>query len=458
MENKNNTLYYLKEAPVSKAIFHMAIPMILSMIINIIYNITDAFYIGMLNSTSMLATMALVLPFTTILMAIGEIFGTGGSTYISRLLGEKNWEGVKKASVVNFYLSIFAGFIFILIIIPMTPSILKILGSSGSNLIPTKNFITVYTIGAPFIITNFTLAQTLRGEGASKESLIGMLISIIINILLDPIFIFSFQMGTSGAALGTVIGNIFAVIYYIWYLTKKSTVQSTSFKYFKPDKDILTNIFKVGISAFSLCCFLIISGLVFNNYTMMYGEHVVAAFGIANRICQISDFIGIGLYVGVVPLIAFAYSAGNTERLKKILKTTVSYLTIAILGISFVLYILRNQVMSLFSIQSDLIDVGTKILVILLISTLFAGISGMFTSMFQAFGKGIQSNIMSVTKGIIFIPIIIIGNILFELDGVIWSITISEFLTSLIGLLLWIFSRKSIIDSPLEERISDSLS
>lgn len=114
--------------------------------------------------------------------------------------------------------------------------------------------------------------------------------------------------------------------------------------------------------------------------------------------------------------------------------------------------------MSLFSIQSDLIDVGTKILVILLISTLFAGISGMFTSMFQAFGKGIQSNIMSVTKGIIFIPIIIIGNILFELDGVIWSITISEFLTSLIGLLLWIFSRKSIIDSPLEERISDSLS
>lgn len=456
MENKNNTLYYLKEAPISKAIFHMAIPMILSMIVNIIYNITDAFYIGMLNNTSMLATMTLVLPFTTILMAVGEIFGTGGSTYISRLLGEKNWEGVKKASAVNFYLSIFAGVIFVLIAIPMVYPILKILGASGNNLIPTKNFIIAYTMGAPFIIVNFTLAQTLRGEGASKESLIGMLISIIINMLLDPVFIFLFQMGTSGAAVGTVIGNIFAVIYYIWYLTKKSTVQSTSFKYFKPNKDILLNIFKVGISAFFLCCFLIISGLVFNNYAMMYGEHVVAAFGIANRICQISDFIGMGLYIGVVPLIAFAYSAGNTDRLKQILKTTISCLIIITLGISFVLFIFRNQVISLFSAQSDLISVGTKILVVLLISTLFAGISGMFTSMFQAFGKGIQSNIMSVARGIILIPVIIIGNILFKLDGVIWSITISECLTALIGLLLWSFSKRSIIELPLKERVSNS--
>jgi len=457
MKNKNDTLYYLNEAPVSKAIFHMAIPMILSMAINIIYNITDAFYIGILNDTSMLVAMTLVLPFTTILMAIGEIFGTGGSTYISRLLGEKNLEGVKKASAVNFYLSIFAGFIFILIIIPMVYPILKLLGALGNNLIPTKNFIIAYTIGAPFIIANFTLSQTLRGEGASKESLIGMLISIIINMLLDPVFIFLLQMGTSGAAVSTVIGNIFAVIYYIWYITKKSPVQSTSFKYFKPDINILMNIFKVGISAFLLCCFLIVSSLIFNNYAMIYGEHVVAAFGIANRICQISDFIGMGLYIGVVPLIAFAYSAGNTNRLKKILKTTISYLIIIILGISLILFILKNQIIGLFSAQSELINIGTRILVILLISTLFAGISGMFTSMFQAFGKGIQSNIMSIARGTILIPVIIIGNILFKLDGVIWSITISECLTSLIGFLLWTFSKKSIIELPLKERTFDSL-
>ena len=123
MNNENNTLYYLEKAPVSKAIVHMAVPMILSMVINIVYNITDAFYIGMLNNTSMLAAITLALPFTTILMALGEIFGTGGSTYISRLLGENDLERVKKASSVNFYLSLFTGVIFILISVPFMPQI-----------------------------------------------------------------------------------------------------------------------------------------------------------------------------------------------------------------------------------------------------------------------------------------------------------------------------------------------
>lgn len=430
---EDNEMYYFEKAPVPKAIMHMAVPMIMGMVVNMIYNITDAYFIGLLNNTSALAAVTLALPFVTILMALGELFGTGGSTYISRLLGEKNMNGVKIASSVNFYLSLLAGVVFSIICTPFLTSVLNVLGATGDSFAPTMDYILPFLIGAPFMIANFTLGQTIRGEGAAKESMIGMVISVVVNIILDPILIFTLGMGVMGAAIATVLGNICAVAYYVWYLNTKSPVQSVSLQDFKPTKDILGNIFKIGVSAFLLSCFLIVSSLLFNNYSMMYGDYVVAAFGVANRMCQISDMIGMGLYMGVVPLIAFSYAAADTERLSKLIKTTVTYLVCIVLGIAAILFAFRTQLLSLFSSDTNVIRVGKEILTALLLSTLFAGLSGFITSIFQAFGKGVKSNIMSVARGIALIPIIIAGNIIFGLDGVIWSLTASEFCACVVG-------------------------
>jgi putative MATE family efflux protein len=444
MENKD-AMYYLEKAPVPKAIAHMAIPMILGMVVNMIYNITDAYFIGRLNNTSMLASITLALPFTTILMALGELFGTGGSTYISRLLGEKKSDYVKIVSSVTLYLSLISGLLFMLLCIPFLSPILKLLGATGETLLHTRSYIIAYTIGSPFVVANFTIAQMVRGEGASTESMIGMIISVVINIILDPVFIFFFHMDVIGASVATVIGNICAVVYYMYYLEKKSPAQSVRLKYFKPNPTILFNIFKIGISALLLSGFLIVSSLMFNNYAVLYGYQVVAAFGVANRVCQISDFIGMGLYMGVVPLIAFSYASNNIERLNKVLKTTAFCLVTIISVIAAVLFVFRTQVLELFSSDESVIKVGVIILTALLFSTLFAGISGLLTSMFQAFGKSIQSTIMSVSRGIALIPIIIIGNTLFQLNGVIWSMTASELCACFIGLLLWLGCKKEIM-------------
>lgn len=450
MESKD-AMYYLEKAPVPKAIAHMAIPMILGMVVNMIYNITDAYFIGRLNNTSMLASITLALPFTTILMALGELFGTGGSTYISRLLGEKKIDYVKKVSSVTLYLSLISGLLFMLLCIPFLSPILKLLGATGETMLHTRSYIIAYTIGSPFVVANFTLAQMVRGEGASTESMIGMIISVVINIILDPVFIFFFHMDVMGASVATVIGNICAVVYYMYYLEKKSPVQSIRLNYFKPNPTILFNIFKIGISALLLSGFLIVSSLMFNNYAVLYGDQVVAAFGVANRVCQISDFIGMGLYMGVVPLIAFSYASNNTERLNRVLKTTAFYLVTIISMIAGLLFVFRTQVLELFSSDESVIEVGVIILTALLFSTLFAGISGLLTSMFQAFGKSIQSTIMSVSRGIALIPIIIIGNSLFQLNGVIWSMTASELCACFIGLLLWFGCKKEILDVSPEE-------
>lgn len=437
-----DTIYYLEKAPVSISIAYMSIPMMLGMATNMIYNIMNVFYISRLNNIEMLAAITFALPFTTILMAIGNIFGTGGSTYISRLIGENNLDEVKKTSSVNLWFSFISGIIFMLICFPLMTPILHLLGASGESFIQTKDYIMFFTIGSPFIIANFTLEQTVRGEGASKISMAGMIISVIVNMLLDPIFIFLFHFGVLGAAIATVIANVCAVAYYIYYLKCKSKIQSVDIKDCRPNKIMLCNIFKVGISAFLLDSFLIISSLLFNNYAASYGDYVVGAFGVSQRVVQISELIGMGLYMGVTPLIAFAYSSGDFERLKEIIKKTVIYLIGIIFGLSAIIFIFRSQIIGMFNSAADVISTGSYILEIQLIATIFAGCSGLFTSIFQAFGKGIQSNIMSITRGIAFIPILILGNILFHLDGVICSLAISEMFACMVGLSLWLKIKK----------------
>ncbi|NRY03596.1 putative MATE family efflux protein [Clostridium beijerinckii] len=324
MENTENidekSLYYLEKAPVTKAIIHMAIPMILSSITSVVYNIIDAFFIGKLNNTAMMAAVMLALPFSSVLMALGQMFGVGSGTYISRLLGEGNTDDTKKVSSINFWSSMLMGIIFMMICLPFLSSILPLLGASGETLQHTRNFIMILVIGAPVIIVNMALESAVRAEGASTVSMTGTIGGIIVNIILNPLFIFVLNMNVMGSALASVCGNIVSISYFIYYLQKKSTVQSLSIKYFKPSKKIYGEIFKVGVSALLLSGFMVIIGLLFNNYSMIYGDNVVAGFGVAQRVVQIVDCIGMGFAMGVVPLIAFAYSANNQKRLMEIVK------------------------------------------------------------------------------------------------------------------------------------------
>lgn len=451
MENIENmdqkSLYYLEKAPVTKAIIHMAFPMILSSITSVVYNIIDAFFIGKLNNTAMMAAVMLALPFSSVLMALGQMFGVGSGTYISRLLGEGNTDDTKKVSSINFWSSMLMGIIFMMICLPFLSSILPILGASGETLQHTRNFIMILVIGAPVIIVNMALESAVRAEGASTVSMTGTIGGIIINIILNPLFIFVFNMNVMGSALASVCGNIVSVLYFIYYLQKKSTVQSLSIKYFKPSKKIYGEIFKVGVSALLMSGFMVIIGLLFNNYSMIYGDNVVAGFGVAQRVVQIVDCIGMGFAMGVVPLIAFAYSANNQKRLMEIVKKTILYILGLTLAIGAVISIFRLQIIGLFSIDPEVIAIGEITLIAQLSSTMFAALCEFFTGIFQAQGAGVQSNVMAAVRGILFIPILIVGNLLFAVNGVIWAMTATEGVSCLIGIILWLgIRRKSLLE------------
>lgn len=442
MESTEN--YYFEKASIPKAIAHMAVPMMLGMSVNMIYSIIDAFFIGKLDNTAMMTAVTLALPFTTILMAIGSIFGTGGGTYISRLLGEKKLEEAKKVSSVTFLLSLLAGFIFMLFGVPLIHPILQVLGEKGDTVLFTRNFIMAFIIGSPLVIANFALEQIVRAEGASKVSMYGMFISVIINIILDPILIFAFHLGIVGAAIGTVVANVGAVLYYVYYLRYKSSTLTISIRTFKPTINMLKDIFKIGISAFLLDVFLIVSCLLLNNFSAYYGDYAVAAFGISQRLVQLSEFVAMGLYMGVVPLIAYAYAAKDIKRMKGIIKTTAAYILTLTATLSLIIFIFRKPIVHLFSSNTNVINTGIYILIAMLISSLFAGISGLFIAIFQAAGREKEATLMSIVQGTLLIPIMILGKYTFGLHGIIWSMTVTEILTCTIGICLWINFRREI--------------
>lgn len=435
--NQKSENYWLLDAPVSKAIWHMAIPMMLGMSVNIIYNITDTFFIGRLNDTATLAAISLLLPFTTILMAIGNLFGTGGSTLFSRLLGSEQTDKTRQCASTTLWLSFIAGLLAAVISIIFSSSITRILGADTTTFTYVKQYLIFYAMGAPFIIANFTLEQLIRGDGKSVESMVGMMISVGTNIILDPILMFGFHLGIRGAAIATVLGNVAAVAYYIVRICRADNLLSAHPKYFRLENQMLKEIFSVGLSALLLDILLVVSSLMFNYYALKYGDYVLAGFGISQKLVQIVDFIGMGLYMGVIPLIAVSYGAGNKLRMKEIIKKTSFYLLLVITCLFVILFTFRNFIVHCFSNDPDVIHMGAYILTIQLCSSFFAAGAGLLTGIFQAKGQGTPAVIMSVTRGLILIPAIMLGNYLFKVNGVIFSLLAAEAISFVTGLALY---------------------
>lgn len=297
-------------------------------------------------------------------------------------------------------------------------------------------------MSAPFIISNFALEQLIRGDGESVESMVGMMISVGTNIILDPILMFGFHLGIRGAAIATVLGNAAAVAYYIVCICRAGNQLSALPKYFRLEKQMLKDIFSVGLSAMLLDILLIISSLMFNYYALKYGDYVLAGFGISQKLVQIVDLIGMGLYMGVIPLIAVACGAGNELRMKEIIKKTSLYLALVIGCLFIILFTCRNSIIHCFSNAPEVVHIGAYILTVQLCSSFFAAGAGLLTGIFQAKGEGTPAIIMSVMRGLILIPAIILGNHFFKVNGVIFSLLVAEAISCVTGFVLYILESK----------------
>lgn len=444
MENTESNIKYLKDEPIKKAIAHLSIPMMIGMSAGTIYNVINAYFIGLMNDTAMISAITLGLPIFTVLMAFGNMFGVGGGTFITRLVAKNEDEKAKKVAGYTFYASIISGILLGIIAFLSIGPIVKLLGADANTLSYTTQYSTTLFTGGFSIILNFALEQIVRSEGASKESMYGMFISVIISTILDVLFILILNMHVYGAALSIILANIASSIYYIWYLETKSENLKGFLHFFKLSLKDKTEIYKIGVSELIQSAFLIVTTLLLNNFSIQHGEGVVASFGIALRIVQIPEFFTMGIVLGVMPLIAYNFSNKNLSRLKESIKySTLFIFVISVLFVGIV-YIFRNQVMHAFSSDTSVLQIGSYILVAMLISTIFNGLTALFMTIYQASGEGIATGIMAISQGCLYIPVVITLHYFYGLHGLIWSMTITEITTCLIGIVLFIIYNKKL--------------
>jgi putative MATE family efflux protein len=414
-----------------KAILKLALPTILSMMVQIFYNLTDTFFVGKLNDPYQVAAVTITLPIFMMQMAISGIFGNGAASYISRLLGEKNYEGARITATIAWFSTALISLVVTILGFVFLKDILNASGASANSYGFAASYMKVIFAGSIVSMLNFTTSQMVRSEGAAKYALMGMLLGTGTNIILDPIFILWMQMGVKGAAIATVIGNGVGFCYYISFYMRGKSLAKPALKYLSLKWSILREILKIGFPS-SLSQFMMsVGNAISYNIASGYGDNTVAAMGIAMRVFTIPIFIFIGLAIGVQPLIGYSYGAGNKLRLKKVLNTAIVYAFVLSAFFTLLFILFSKYTMIIFIKNEEVVAIGSQILRVYTFAIIFAAVQMQFGSALQAMGKGWASFILSISRmGLIYIPAIILLNKFFGFNGMIYALPLTDFLTT----------------------------
>lgn len=420
MEDKKIAI--LKNEKVSKAILKLSIPMVMGMMIQVLYNLIDTYFVGMLNDSNQLAAANISLPVFMMLMAISGIVGSGASSYISRCLGNEDYdEANKTVSIAAGILVVMSIFIMIIGILSSS-SIAKGLGSDEFTYDYTYQYITIMFMGAIPTMCSYALGQIIRSEGNILQSVIGLVLGTFVNIVLDPIFIFGFNMEIKGAAIATVIGQTSTLIYFIYSFMSGKTTLKINLKQIKYDKNIFKEIFTIGIPASLNQMLMGIATVIVNNVAVAYGTIVVASMGVAMKIMTIGTFIFMGFSAGCQPLVGYNYGCKNIPRVKEIIKKGIIITSMIGLTLVLIFGIFTKPIIGLFSNDTKVIEEGVKILRALMLSLPFVGGQMISTTAAQSMGRAVVAFILSISRqGLVYIPLLIILNKAFGLSGFIYA-------------------------------------
>ncbi len=436
----NNDVF--EKYPIPKAVFTMATPTMLGMLVNIFYNMADTFFVGQTNDPNQVSAVSIATPIFTIIMALGNVFGIGGSSYISRSFGQGNNEKVKKISSFCFYGCIIAGVVMTIVFLTFMEPILKLIGSSENTIDYAREYLQYLFYGTVFIVVSFAFGNIVRGEGNAKVSMIGMMVGTVVNIILDPIMILTLNMGVRGAAIATVIGNVCADIFYLIYFLKGKSRLSISIKDFAV-KGIISGVFFIGIPASLNNVLMSASNILLNIYLKDYGDNAIAGMGVAMKANMLVVLLQLGLASGIQPLIGYNFGAENYKRMKKIMNFSMVVNVIIGVVLSALYIAFTDQIISIFINDEEVIQYGAKMLRALMLSGAFIGIMFVFSFSFQAMGKAVQSLILSVSRqGLVFLPVLMIGSKLLKLNGIIFAQPIADLVSLGIALVLFIMISK----------------
>lgn len=439
MEDKTTEIF--RDAPVPKAVFSNAIPSIISMIMVLIYNLADTFFIGQTKNALMVAAVSIATPAFLLFMAVGMLFGIGGTSFISRMLGEGRKDRAKNASSFCFWTGL-VGIVSMICIILFAKPICRMIGASDETLDYSVQYLSIVAIGIPFLILSNAFSNIIRSEGRAKTAMSGMIIGNMANIILDPIMILGFGWNVAGAAIATVIGNIGSTVFYVSHLLSKKTELSIRPRDYKAKEHIALDVFAIGIPASLNSVLMSASNILINNLMSHFGDMAVAGLGVAMKVNMIVVMLLIGLGTGIQPLLGYCFGAGNRKRYFAVLKFSIFFALILSAIMTCICYFGANGLVSAFLEEKSAYEFGFSFSRIYILSGPILGLLFVFINAIQSTGAAIPSLILSISRqGLLYLPTLLIINYTTE-SAKMLAQPLTDYMATALAIVLFIITCK----------------
>lgn len=415
--------------------FKMTLPSVLGMVVTLIYNLADTYFIAQTNDTAMIAGVSVCAPVFTALMAFGNIYGQGGSSLISRLLGQNDRERTERVSSFCFYISITTGAVLAVLMLLFRAPMLHLLGASAEAYPHAEAYYTVLAIGAPLTVLRFIHSNLVRCEGMATESMIGSMLGTVLNIVLDPILISVLGWGATGAAVATIVGYLCSDVYFLWLLHRKSRCLSVKLSQCRVSAGELQQIMGVGVTAALSNLMQSLVVIVMNQFLLPYGNDKIAAMGIAMKVAMIAQMLLVGFAFGGVPIFGYLYGAGLRGMMKKLIRFCLCFMTALALLLTALVCLNATGWMKIFVEDAGIIATGAEMLRWQACTAAFACVVMLLTVLFQATGKIVPAFVLSLSRqGVVFLVVLVVCVKLFQYQGVLMAQAVADVLSAALAL------------------------
>lgn len=431
-----------RNAPVSRAVLSMAVPTVISQLITVIYNMADTFFIGQLNQPAQVAAATVVMPVFMLLTGIANLYGMGGSSTISHLLGTKEYKQAVQCSSFCLLAGILTALLYGILLFVLKKPLLTLLGAAPTNYDYSVTYLFwTITIGAVPTVLNGELAHLVRAEGFSFAAGFGVALGGILNILLDPLFIFGLGMEIRGAAIATMLSNAAACVYFIFvlYQHRKTTVITCHFSGMKLAASLKKAVLRAGLPGLIMNAMGTVSNGVLNHLIAGYAEEAVAGIGIAKKVDLLAYAISQGMTQGVLPLIAYNHATRNFPRMKACIRVTFLYSLALAVVMAVLMYTLAQPLSRAFIQDNATIGYSTTFLQIICLACPFSALNFMMITVFQATGAALAPILLSLLrKGGLDVPLMFLFEYLGGVSAIAWATPAADGIVLILGLCFFI--------------------
>lgn len=439
----NDTVGLFEKAPVPQAVLKNAVPAMAAMLMVLIYNLADTFFIAQTRNDILVAAVSLATPVFLIFMALGTVFGIGGTSVISRSLGQGRTEHAKKVCSFCMWGCVTVGVVISAAFLLLMEQILELIGASADTWGPARTYLTIVALGGPFVLISSCFSNILRAEGQPNKAMMGQILGNLLNVLLDPVLILGFRWGIAGAAIATVAGNLAGAGYYLLHFLRGRSTLSVHIRDLSFRDGIGAGVLAIGIPASLGSLLMSLSQIIINARMAGYGDMALAGIGVAMKVTMMTGMVCIGFGQGVQPLLGYCVGAGLWERFKKIMGFSILFslgLSAAMTGLC---YLLRGPIIRVFLTEPTSFDFALTFTSILLTTSFLFGVFYVLANALQAMGAAAQALVINLSRqGLIYIPALYILQALLGATGLAWAQPVADLLSTVLVAMLYFWTSR----------------